>query len=571
MPLERTPVSQDQMATWNDKSGSWIPPKMAAAPPSMTTNSAESNLPPDAKQLEEQRIKNDIAAKAAREENDADENALMEFVNYMVENLSTMTDATYWANAAEEILQNLEKHFNKHNLNAVKLYFSHLDSAKKFHYRREEWKEKLAQIDEVKVKEGVHTKSAAIKFSQMAPRDSPAMGCYKFVETMRHPWVRFRPKKKTPEDKDTSNLDDKNCLKKLEDQSDDQDDTEDDSDDESEADDESEEFEGMSFEARAKEEQSNHYFGDISRGLGGLKTKFNNIASSIRTHLKKALSDPELVNLQKIADEVNKLTKQFKKLEAKRELATKWFSTKTKMMDPYMKEILADYKQIKQEVSTALPQVQRLLPNTPLGPPKLVVCTKCASAPMTPQELQSHVNQHHNPEFEGSNSSLHLNPPKQPENVIKRPRQFSTGSYRQKSPSLLEDSDSETDTSLMSAISRRSKKKKNRTPLPPNPAPVQPQDQMAQMVQIMARTNFRMDEICGKFNPAKYSTLDILPHYKNFRMELNDLEKAMKELNFSKTEMYKKLKSRLEGAAKTLVSEDDPDQESYARAIKKLD
>ena len=77
-----------------------------------------------------------------------------------------------------------------------------------------------------------------------------------------------------------------------------------------------------------------YYFVGISRGLGGLKTNFNNIASSIRTHLKKALSDPELVNLQKVADEVNKLTKQFKKFEAKRELATKWFSTKTTMMDP---------------------------------------------------------------------------------------------------------------------------------------------------------------------------------------------------------------------------------------------
>ena len=150
MPLERTPVSQDQMATWNDKSGSWVPPKMAAAPPSMTTNSTESNLPPDAKQLEEQRIKNDIAAKAAREENDADENAFMEFVNYMVENLSTKTDVTYWANAAEEILQNLEKHYNKiHGLNAVKIYFSHLDNRENFLYRIEEWKEKLAQIDEV--------------------------------------------------------------------------------------------------------------------------------------------------------------------------------------------------------------------------------------------------------------------------------------------------------------------------------------------------------------------------------------------------------------------------------------
>ena len=67
-------------------------------------------------------------------------------------------------------------------------------------------------------------------------------------------------------------------------------------------------------------------------------------------------------------------------------MATKWFSTKTKMMDPYMKEICADYMQIKQEVSTTLPQVQRLLPNTQLGPSKLVVCTKYASAPMTPLE-----------------------------------------------------------------------------------------------------------------------------------------------------------------------------------------
>ena len=71
MPLERTPVSQDQMATWNDKSGSWIPPKMVeAAPPSMKTNSSGSNLPPNAQQLEQQRIKKDIAAKAAAKEND---------------------------------------------------------------------------------------------------------------------------------------------------------------------------------------------------------------------------------------------------------------------------------------------------------------------------------------------------------------------------------------------------------------------------------------------------------------------------------------------------------------------
>ena len=74
MPLDRTPISQDQMATWNDKSGSWIPPKTAAAaPPSMNTNSAGSNLPPNAQQLEEEQIKKDIAAKAATEEKTGEE------------------------------------------------------------------------------------------------------------------------------------------------------------------------------------------------------------------------------------------------------------------------------------------------------------------------------------------------------------------------------------------------------------------------------------------------------------------------------------------------------------------
>ena len=45
-----------------------------------------------------------------------------------------------------------------------------------------------------------------------------------------------------------------------------------------------------------------------------------------------------------------------------------------------------------------------------------------------------------------------------------------------------------------------------------------------------------MDDVCGKFNPTKYSTLDLLPAYKNFKTELEDLEVAMKELNFTRTE-----------------------------------
>ena len=45
-------------------------------------------------------------------------------------------------------------------------------------------------------------------------------------------------------------------------------------------------------------------------------------------------------------------------------------------MDSYMSYICAEYVEVRKEVSTALPEVQRLLLITPLGPPKLEICTK---------------------------------------------------------------------------------------------------------------------------------------------------------------------------------------------------
>ena len=89
----------------------------------------------------------------------------------------------------------------------------------------------------------------------------------------------------------------------------------------------------------------------------------------------------------------------------------------------------------------------------------------------------------------------------------------------------------------MSDVSRRSKKKKNHSPLSPPLAPTQPQDQMVQMVQIMANSKFKMDDVCGKFNPTKHSALELLPAYKNFRCKLEVLEVVIKELNFTRTEM----------------------------------
>ena len=56
---------------------------------------------------------------------------------------------------------------------------------------------------------------------------------------------------------------------------------------------------------------------------------------------------PELVYLKVVADEVNQLTKQ--KLEKIRLKATKYFSTKTRIMDSYMSDICAEYVEVREE------------------------------------------------------------------------------------------------------------------------------------------------------------------------------------------------------------------------------
>ena len=145
MTLPRTPIPPEKMATLGE-SGNWIQPgQQTAAQTSQQTSREEPSrqlLPPPpqtAQQLEEQETLRSLQAKAKEEGTDKEEHAFVEFVDFIIDNVSEMVDEVLWEKKAQELLQPLENHFRT----SLKLYLKHLDQEDKFYMRREVWIKKL--------------------------------------------------------------------------------------------------------------------------------------------------------------------------------------------------------------------------------------------------------------------------------------------------------------------------------------------------------------------------------------------------------------------------------------------
>ena len=88
---------------------------------------------------------------------------------------------------------------------------------------------------------------------------------------------------------------------------------------------------------------------------------------------------------------------------------------------------------------------------------------------------------------------------------------------------------------------------------------------------MQAESHFKKEEVCGIFSPQKFHSGEIFAAYQNWRLELLDLEDAMRRFQYTKTRMYRVLKTRLEGPARSLIREVHPNDKSYERAKRKLD
>ena len=275
MTLPRTPIPPEKMSTLG-ATGNWIQPgEQTTAQTSQHTSGEDpisKPLPPPpqmAQQLEEQETLQLLQAKAKEEGTDKEEHTFVEFVEFIIDNVSEMVDKALWEKKAQELLQLLENHFTT----SLKFYFDHLDQADKFYMRREGWIKKLLKLKEARIQGNV----CAIKGTPLDQLmlKQPATWCHHLVLQLRHPMST-----------NTKNIEDHSSKKKdtsiqksitpvFEDPS---------SNEDSDSDDDSENL-GETFEERFKQEPSHGRFINVSYSLGGMRKKFNQIIRSIRSHL----------------------------------------------------------------------------------------------------------------------------------------------------------------------------------------------------------------------------------------------------------------------------------------------
>ena len=187
MTLPRTPIPPEKMSTLG-ATGNWMQPgeQMAAQTAQQTSVEEPTMQPPTpqmAQQLEEQEILRKLQAKAKEEGTDKHEHVFVEFIDFIIENVSETVDSALWEKKAQQLLQPLENHFRT----SLKLYFNHLDQADKFFIRREGWIKKLIQLKEVLIYGNVYAIKGTEPDQLMIKQ--PATWCHQLVLQLRHPKV----------------------------------------------------------------------------------------------------------------------------------------------------------------------------------------------------------------------------------------------------------------------------------------------------------------------------------------------------------------------------------------------
>ena len=340
------------------------------------------------------------------------------------------------------------------------------------------------------------------------------------------------------------------------------------------------------FDYRVSKEPSKYYFQTWTRKLGGKRRKFD----AILQDLKRFVECPELVDPEEAATSMKSLKSYYKELRRIRTEATKGFNEYTKQQDTYMDKIYCEYLDIRQNIYKSMPGVKEIIEGT-----QFVYCNECASSAMKPAELTEHKKLHHSDRF---------SPPAVPPRTTRtQPSGYHTsGSYKAKAPFLkkdlnLADTDHSSTSNKSSKGSQRSFRRSARIPYrrashrlvgsfsrSSSNSPdsrrshrstlQQGQDFLqlfSKMAAMQAESHFKKEEVCGIFSPQKFHSGEIFAAYQNWRLELLDLEDAMRRFQYTKTRMYRVLKTRLEGPARSLIREVHPNDKSYERAKRKLD
>ena len=596
MPMERTP-QQFLDKAWNKETNTYEPiPKITGTNPSTATSTMAGTSTQSTVQTNLIDIFN---AKAKTEDIDKDEYKLIDFIEFVIKNIVGEVNTDVWLDEAVKMMKSLQDHFKEENLTPC---FNHFE-AEKFFMRRSGWEKELNKptpiqdrtlflstfktmtIHDYTTSEGIHEVSAPIFCFYIVLRISKTLSFLKLSATKDPIQTLPTPLDATQDQlivKEPSNLIALNDTQSTT----------------------VSEIVGNNFKDRAKQQPTYQYYLTEKSKLGSIRTKFNSLAKLINAEIEEAANDPELIDLKEVANLVVDLTQQCQKLRSQRKLAIKHFDDETKSMDTYMDEIQEQYRTIKQDIITYLPNIIKYLPaETNMPSPKLEQCAQCACPPMTPHHMRLHNLQHHGPLLQHTSTeagSIQMGAPPSINLGNQQHTQGSNGSYQAKkgpvSPPTHPDlssssSDSEDQEETKTKSTRKRRTFQRPTPsAPPEPTEdlsyrVPPQLQTSDPVAMMLhqqmlhqehmlleqkRANFDIHKHVFVWNPIEVSSTQKFYKFNLWATQMKYAKKRMLELKMSKCEMYVALLSILEGPAKTLVMKSDHNDGDFNLAMEKL-
>ena len=553
---QRTP-QQFLDKTWNKETNTYEPiPKITGTTPSTATSTMAGTSVQSTVQMNLIDIFN---AKAKTEDIDKDEYKLIDFVEFVIKNIVGEVNTDIWLDEAVRMVKSLQDHFKEENLTPC---FNHF-MADKFFMRRSGWEKELNKPTPIQDRTLFLSTFKAISTQDYTTSEEihdiqvPEF-CYIIVSRLSKTLSFLKTTQKLQATKDPIPT-----LPAPLDATQDQPIVKEPSnlitlnDSQSTA---VSEIVGNNFKDRAKQQPTyQHYLTEKSK-LGSLRAKFNSLAKLINAEIEEAANDPELIDLKEVANLVVDLTQQCQKLRSQRKLAIKYFDDETKSMDTYMDEIQEQYRTIKQDVITYLPDIIEHLPaKLNMPSPKLEQCAQCACPPMTPHNMRLHNLQHHGPLLQHTSTeagSIQMGAPP-PLNLGNQQHiQDSNGSYqtRTKNPAPTPTSSSVNDLEDQEELMEPA------ALAPPVQADnsmmwfmKQQQEHNEKMFLAQQKANFKIQSYVHTWNPNIVTQGQKFYQYHLWSLQIRSAKHRMMELQMSKNEMYVALISVLGGDAKDLV------------------
>ena len=476
-------------------------------------------------------------------------NAAMSRLSKLIEEftarLESKEEISGWAQNACAFIQNLDTCCGT---DAAERLFRHIDDSEKFQKEKTQWKNRLKNTDSVVL----HGKLYPLEEKVLEDIGKASWSIAKWAKSKTNPIEQTQ--------KAILNWEDVKYRASSED------------DEEMDPDPE------KNFHDRVRNEPSKGHFRQVSLKLGAPRKRFDKTLA----RLHRWTNTPSLADPEDVAAEMKLLKLHFKELQKIRAEATKAFNPFTRSVDTYMDEMLAQYQEIGQTITKFIPEATDFLErgNEKKGEHVKRACPNCASAEMSVGDLREHQKVCHpaHPR-ESEDDELHTPERRTPspmpslsrsqKRTKKLPPNYHTsGSYG--GPRLKPESSSDTsDSSASSMLTTSTKRKKKRDDL--TKLFERFLEAQSDIAKVQAKSQFKPELYCSVFDPAKIKPAEMLSAYRNWRIELKDLEDAMKTVTLKKTQNYKYLKGRLAGTAKELIRENNPDEKSYARAVRKLD